>query len=150
MVGMKDNKDRIALAAAMENGTQDVEFHTSQFLRSLKCRLVSVTRGCVTLSFQPSDTYLQGHGVISGGITATMLDYAMAFASLTTCAKGESAVSVGLNVSYLAPVLPGLVHVEARLLSEGYRLAQAEAKLLGPNGQLWAMGNSPIALKRNS
>lgn len=143
-----DNPDRAVIAAAMTAGQGGVAMATSPLLIALGCRIERAARGEVEVSFAPSGDYLQGHGVISGGITATMLDYAMAFAALTTCGEGDSAVSVGLNVVYLAPVHPGRVTVEARLLNAGYRLAQAEARLLSAEGTLLATGQSPIALKR--
>jgi acyl-coenzyme A thioesterase PaaI-like protein len=78
-----------------------------------------------------------------------MLDFALAFAGLTTCDEGESAVSISLNVNFLGPVMPGAVIVEAILATNGFRIAQAEAKLFGPDGSVLATATSPLAMKRH-
>ncbi|MFM9968160.1 MAG: PaaI family thioesterase, partial [Burkholderiales bacterium] len=53
--------------------------------RSLKSTAISVDAKNKTLRmrFQPGDEYLQGRGVIQGGIVATMLDFTLAFAAMT-------------------------------------------------------------------
>lgn len=143
-----DNPDRMALAAFMSGSGEPAAMVSSPLLIALNCLVEAAEPGAVTLRFSPQPEHLQGNGVVAGGIVATMIDFALAFAGLTTCAKGETAASIGLNVAFLGPVLAGPVTVAASLVSNGFRIAQAEARLIGPDGRLLASGNSALVMKR--
>ncbi len=143
-----DNPDRVALAAFMAGPGAPVPMTSSRLLASLQAQIEHAEPGRVRLGFAPGADHVQGNGVVAGGVVATMLDFALAFAGLTTCSAGETAASLGLNVVFLAPVGAGAVTVEATLVSRGYRISQAEARLTGPQGQLLATGTSALAMKR--
>lgn len=143
-----DNPDRRALTEFREGNGGSVAMVSSPLLAALGCRIESAGEGHVQLSFIPTDAFVQGNGVVAGGIVATMLDFALAFAGLTTCAQGENAVSIGLNVCFLGPVKAGRVTVDASLASAGFRVAQAEARLTGEDGRLLATATSALAMKR--
>lgn len=144
-----DNPDRAALAAFIAQAGKPVEMTSSPLLVALHCRIEHAERGYVRLSFSTGLDHVQGNGFVAGGIVATMLDFALAFAGLTICEEGETVASVGLNVAFLRPVASGPVTLEASLVSNGFRVAQAEASLAGPDGQLLAKGSSALAMKRN-
>jgi len=124
-----DNPDRAFIARVLEQGLTEVDVDSSALLRALKCQVVGARAGEVHLRFLPGAQYEQGNGVVSGGIIATMLDFGMAFAGLTTCAEGESVISVGLTVTYVAPVHCGPVLVEASLLSSGFQAVAGGSSL---------------------
>ena len=145
-----DNPDRRVIAEAMATGARHVPFQSSPLLTALGCQIERASPGVICLRFSPGEAYVQGAGVVSGGITATMLDFALAFAGLTTCDHMENAASIGLNVQFLKPVKPGILRAEARLVSEGYRVAQAHAELYGDDGTLLATAQSPLAMKRKA
>lgn len=143
------NQDKVAITRALSEGRRDVALNTCPLLRALHCRLAEGVPGALTLSFQPGPDHVQGHGVVCGGIIATMLDFALAFATLSRLDDGDSAVSVALNVSYLGAVKPGLVKARAEVMTMGYRLAQAHAQLTDVEGKLLATAQSPLALQRH-
>ncbi|MCM2562294.1 PaaI family thioesterase [Lutimaribacter sp. EGI FJ00015] len=142
------NEDRADITKALANGLSHVPLGTSPLLRALGCHFSSGTPGDIRISFHPGSEHVQGHGVVSGGTIATMLDFAMAFAALSRLAEGESAVSVALNVAYLGAVKPEKVIAHAQVTTMGYRLAHAQAQLLTPQGDLLASAQSPLALQR--
>lgn len=144
-----DNPDRVALEAFLAGDGTPAPMDSSPLLGALECRIEGAGQGWVRLSFRPGAQHVQGNGVVSGGIVATMLDFALAFAGLTTCNLGESAASIGLNVCFLAPVGAGPVIVHASLEAAGYRIAQAEAKLSDMEGRTLATGTGALAMKRN-
>lgn len=143
-----DNPDRQALEQFMANGGQPAATTSSPLLAALACQIQAAEKGRVCLSFAPTESFVQGNGVVAGGIVATMLDFALAFAGLTTCIPGENAVSIGLNVCFLGPVKAGPVLVEASLVTAGYRVAHAEARLTCEGGRLLATATSALAIKR--
>jgi len=144
-----DNPDRRALEAFMNGDGAPVPMDSSPLLSALGCRIEGAGEGWVRLSFTPGAQHVQGNGVVAGGIVATMLDFALAFAGLTNCKTDESAASIGLNVSFLAPVRAETLIVHASLASSGYRIAQAEAKLSDLESRTLATATGALAVKRN-
>jgi uncharacterized protein (TIGR00369 family) len=114
----------------------------------LSCEIATARPQHITLKFRPDDAHVQGNGVVAGGIIATMLDFALAFAGLTTCQEGETGASLGLNVQFLKPVHPGPVVATAWLTTNGFKIAQAQAELRDAEGTLLATAQSPLAMKR--
>jgi uncharacterized protein (TIGR00369 family) len=142
------NNDHAFLVRAVADKSTEIPFDTSPILKALNCELIEAEPQRVKLRFHPTETYLQGAGVVNGGITATMLDLAMAFASLTTCEIGDHVASISFNVNFLGPVFAGPVIVEARLAAAGFRTQHAEASLSDVDGKLLATASSPISVKR--
>ncbi len=149
-MALHDNPDRDALAAFMADPGEPVPMTSSRLLAALACRIEHAEPGRVRLGFSPGNDHVQGNGVVAGGAVATMLDFALAFAGLSTCAAGETAASLGLNVVFLGPVAAGPVTVDASLVVNGYRIAQAEARLTAADGRLLATGTSALAMKRQA
>lgn len=143
------NNDLEEITQALQKGCSDAPLGTSPLLRGLDCRFLGGTPGDIRISFHPGSEHVQGHGVVSGGTIATMLDFAMAFATLSRLVAGESAVSVALNVAYQGAVKPERVIAHAQVTTMGYRLAHAQAQLLTPEGDLLASAQSPLALQRS-
>lgn len=144
-----DNPDRRALEAFLAGDGKPTPMDSSPLLSALECRIEDAGQGWVRLRFRPGAQHVQGNGVVAGGIVATMLDFALAFAGLTTCNPGESAASIGLNVCFLAPVRAETVIVHASLAASGYRIAQAEAKISDLEGRTLATATGALAMKRN-
>lgn len=66
--------------------------------------------------------YLQGAGVIQGGVLATMLDLSMAFVSLAVLPAELNCATAQLNVHYLRPAFPGEFHAESEVEKLGKRV----------------------------
>jgi uncharacterized protein (TIGR00369 family) len=142
------NPDLFAIQNAVKDKLQNVAMHTSPQLADLKCEIIDAKKGAIKLRFRTSDHHVQGANVVSGGTSATMLDYGLAFATLTTCEDDEACASISLTVNFLGAVQPGTVIVEAEVISSGYRVSQAQAKLLSEDGKVLATASSPLAMKR--
>lgn len=85
--------------------------------------------GVSLLAFEPGDQFLQGAGVIQGGIVTAMLDYAMALACFTRLPAGKSFGSVSLTTNFMKPALPGRFIARARVERAGARMMFASAEL---------------------
>jgi uncharacterized protein (TIGR00369 family) len=142
-----DNPDRQAIALAMQRKS-GVVVESTPLLSALSCAIVTARPQEITLNFHPGADHVQGNGVVAGGIIATMLDFALAFAGLTTCEEGETGASLALSVQFLKPVHPGPVVAKAWLTSNGFKIAQAQAELRNETGMLLATAQSPLAMKR--
>jgi uncharacterized protein (TIGR00369 family) len=88
----------------------------------------------VTASFNPGVEYLQGRGVLQGGVVATMLDFTMAFITMALVPEEKSNATASLNVSYLRPALPGKYIAEAHVERLGRTLAFVRASVRPEEG----------------
>ena len=90
---------------------------------------IDAQAGTVALGFEPGERFLQGNGVIQGGIVTTMLDFAIAFAALAKLPETQSAVTVSLNVHLVRPAAPGRYVARGTVQRMGGKLAFMEAQL---------------------
>lgn len=83
-------------------------------------------------------------GTIHGGWYATLLDSAMGCAVHTMMPAGRAYTTAELSVNIVKALSPKVERVRAigQVLHAGRQLATAEAKLVGPDGTLYAHGTS--------
>ena len=87
------------------------------------------------MQFQPGEEFLQGRGVIQGGILATMLDFSLAFVAMTVTGDDKAVATANLNVAYLKPAKPGLYYCDAQIERAGRTLVFARAVLYPDGGE---------------
>ena len=77
------------------------------------------------------------HGIVHGGIYATLMDTAMGVACFA--GHGVSCVTLGMNTSFIANCQPGSTAVTVgRVLHAGRRTMVAESEVFDANGKLMA------------
>lgn len=108
------------------------------FVRLLGMELGEVKRGAVTVYLDVREELRQVRGLLHGGVTASLMDTAAAFAIITTLSEGESTATVDLTVHYLRPLLAGRLTAHARVLRAGRRLATISVEVLDEAGNLAA------------
>ena len=84
------------------------------------------------------DDLRQPAGVLHGGVTATLIDTAMAFAVITRLAEGERASTIDLTVHYLRPHTEGTFTCTARVVRAGKRIFTLSADVVNEAGKLIA------------
>ncbi len=95
---------------------------------------VDVKAKILRMRFEAGEQFLQGRGVIQGGILATMLDFAIAFVSMCFVAEDKAVATASLNVAYLKPAAPGVYFVDAQVERSGRTLVFARATLMPESG----------------
>ena len=102
--------------------------------------IVDLAEGEVSFELSPDERMLNPMGTVHGGVTATLLDSAMACAVHSTLDPGQSYTTAQLNVHYLRTMTPGMGPVRATgtVIHRGRKQATAEGKLVGPDGKLIA------------
>ena len=98
------------------------------------------------MRFQPGDQYLQGRGVIQGGIIATMLDFSIAFAAMAVTDEDKAVATASLNVSYLKPANPGVYYCDAVVERAGRSLIFVRASLAPENGDAVASATAVMSV----
>jgi len=119
-----DQKDRIADA-----------LHGLPFAQLIGMRLVDVRPGEATIKIEMRDDLRQPHGVLHGGVTATLIDTAMAFAIITRLDPGEKATTVDLTVHYLRPHFEGTFTCTAKVVRAGKRIITVSADVVNDEGK---------------
>jgi uncharacterized protein (TIGR00369 family) len=106
--------------------------------------MVELEDGMVSFELTPDARMMNPLGTIHGGITATLLDSAMACAVHSTLLPGSSYTTAQLNVHYLRSMQPGVGPVRATgtVIHRGRKQSTAEGKLVGPDGKLIAHATS--------
>lgn len=140
------NPDHVLMRAFMAGDGTPVPVETNGLFRTLNTTLAGYDAGAraVTLRFQPDDLFRQGSGVIQGGAISAMLDFAMAFAAMTTVELTSSVTTTSMNTTFYAAgkgavyeavgkvEKPGrrMVFTSATLTCEGKQIAAATSTLL--------------------
>lgn len=106
--------------------------------------VIEAEAGRVLLGFTPDGRFRNPYGVIAGGVLATVLDTAMAWACDCTAPAGKICTTIEFKVNFLRPVQAddASLRAEARTIHGGSRVMVAEGRLLAPDGALRASATS--------
>lgn len=105
-------------------------FERVPFVHLLQIELGEVRRGAATLHLEVRDELRQNNGVVHGGVIASLVDTAAAFAIITSLEKGQTTTTVDLTIHYLRPLLAGRVTAQARVLRAGRRILTIRVDVL--------------------
>lgn len=112
--------------------------HDNLFAKWVGMELVDIQPDVAVIRLQMRDDLRQPHGLLHGGVTATLIDTAMAFAVVTCLGEGEKASTVDLNVYYLRPHIDGPVTCTAKIVKAGRRLFTVSGEVANEEGKLIA------------
>lgn len=126
----------LALMQAMLSG----ELPYAEIANTLDFVLLSVAPGHTIFQGTPSQQHLNPLGTVHGGWFATLLDSALGCAVHTMLPAGRGYTTAELGVNLVKALTPKVVRVraEGRVIHCGRQLATAEARLVGPDGTLYA------------
>ena len=108
------------------------------FAKMIGMRLVDLSRGEAVIEIDMRDELRQPAGVLHGGVTATLIDTAMAFAIIPGLAEGERTTTVDLTVHYLRPHTDGTFSCTARVVRAGKKIITLSADVVNQEGKLIA------------
>ena len=126
----------LALLQAMLRG----ELPYPPIARTLDFQLLEVDEGRAVFQGTPGADHLNPMGTIHGGWYATLLDSALGCAvhSMMPPGRGYTTAELGVNLVKAIAGRVQRVRAEGRVLHCGRQLATAEARLVGPDGTLYA------------
>jgi uncharacterized protein (TIGR00369 family) len=110
--------------------------------------LVAVTAGMAKFECSIGPHLLNPFGTVHGGVALSLIDSAAGCALHSLLPAGTGYTSVETKVNYTRPLRrdSGVVTAIGEVLSQGKRIATAEAKLRTADGELVAHGTSTILL----
>lgn len=112
------------------------------FAKLLGIELAAAYRGAVTLRLQVRPDLRQNQGVLHGGVIASLIDTATAFAIVSQLTEPEKFTTVDLTVNYLRPAKEGTITAQARVMRAGRRLLTVTAEVYDDAGNLAAVALS--------
>jgi uncharacterized protein (TIGR00369 family) len=108
--------------------------------------LESVGAGTAVITMRVRKHHLQIHGVVHGGILASLADTAGAMAAYPMLARGTRLATVEMKINYLEPVDRGPITANSQVLRLGRTLAVVECEVLAADGKLTAKALMTFAI----
>lgn len=116
--------------------------HSLPFSKLIGMQLVELEIDKAVISIEMRDDLRQPSGVLHGGVTATLIDTAMAFAVRTRLPVDESTATIDLTIHYLRPHLTGTFTCTAKVVRAGKRIFTVSADVVNEHGKHIATGLS--------
>ncbi len=139
------NRDQAFLAEmAFQTGDTPLKISSCPIADEYQITLIELDReaGKIRIAAELGERWLNGGGVIQGGIVAGVLDFAMAFAVLAKLGSNQALATTNLEVAYLRPSFPGHFEAAASVISLGRSVAFLKAEMFGPEGKRVATATS--------
>lgn len=129
---------------AVMRGVLDGTLPSAPIAHAMDFLLVEVERGRAVFQGTPSARMLNPLGTVHGGWFATLLDSALGCAVHTLMPVGRGYTTSQLNVNMIRAITPKVPRVRAigQVIHGGRQMATAEARLVGPDGTLYAHGTT--------
>jgi uncharacterized protein (TIGR00369 family) len=127
---MEFNEERARLAKERLNDLP--------FAKLLGMRLTAIRPSEAVVEIEMRDDLRQPSGVLHGGVTATLIDTAMAFAVRSHLDDTEPTATIDLTVHYLRPLVNGNAICTARVVRPGKRIFTVSADVHDAAGKLIA------------
>lgn len=127
-------------------GMRDGEIPPPPIALLLGMEVESVEPGRVGFALQPAEFHFNPNGVVHGGVAAILCDTACGCAVTTALPPGGTCATLEIKVNYIRPIGDGAprLRCEATALHIGRRSAVAEARLIDPDGKLYAHATSTL------
>ena len=111
------------------------------FLEGLRAEPVASEKGSATWQLNVAEQHLRTHGILHGGVVATLLDTAMGRAVSTLCRDDQGCVTVQLNVNFIRPSWAGeTLTITGEVQHAGRQTAVARGEIRTAAGVLVATG----------
>ena len=95
-------------------------------MRSLGASLESVEPGTVTIACAFDERMTQQHGLMHGGIVASLADVACGYAALTMMPAEREVLTVEFKINFLKPANPDRVIAVGQVVQSGRTLTVCE------------------------
>jgi len=116
--------------------------HGLPFAQLIGMRLIDLKMDEATISVDIRDDLRQPSGVLHGGVTATLIDTALAFAVRTRLEPAAATATIDLTVHYLRPLVEGRATCIAKIVRAGKRIFTVSAYVFNAEGKIIATGLS--------
>ncbi|MCE7961534.1 MAG: PaaI family thioesterase [Acidobacteria bacterium ACB1] len=142
---MSDDTMSLPVEEIFERATKVL--HDLPFAKLMGMKLVDMKLDEATITLDMRDDLRQPSGILHGGVTATLIDTAMAFAVRSRVDPDVATATIDLTVHYLRPHIEGPIRCTARVVRAGRRISSVSADVFAEkNGKLIATGLSTYTI----
>ena len=138
--------DQVAGRSGLEllQAMLDGEIPRAPISETLDFLLMRVEPGAAVFQGRPQLKHYNPLGTVHGGWFATLLDSALGCAVQTTLPAGRAYTTMEFKVHLVRPLTEAVpvVRAEGKVLHAGRQVATADARLVGPDGRLYAHGTT--------
>jgi uncharacterized protein (TIGR00369 family) len=122
------------------HGMRDGQLPPPPIMETLGYDMVEITEGRAVFSIEPAEFHYNPIGVVHGGVSATLLDTAMACAVHSALPAGSGYTTLEFKVNFVRGITvdSGRMTAEGTLVHLGRSMATAEGRLTGADGKLYA------------
>lgn len=120
----------------------EAALYSMPLIRSLGFRLDDIAIDTAVISVEMHDDLKQPGGLLHGGVTATLIDTAMAFAVRTRVEPEVRTATIDLTIHYVRPLTEGRAICTATVVRSGRRIFTVSAEVHNESGKLIATGLS--------
>jgi len=113
-------------------------FHFSNTARQFGFRFDGAGPGRAVLKMKVRAKHKQIHGVVHGGVLASIADTAGGLATYLSLPPGSRTATVEMKINFLEPVSRGTIYAEARVIRLGKYLAVVECDVVDDHNKLVA------------
>ncbi len=110
----------------------------SRATRGLGFHVVSVEPGLAIFEMPVRGRHRQIHGVVHGGILATLADTVAAIAAYSTLPRGSEIATIEMKINFLEAVHGGTIRAEGRVLRTGRNFVVTECEIRNEDNSLAA------------
>jgi uncharacterized protein (TIGR00369 family) len=110
---------------------QDGDTTINPFLAFLGIRREEIKEGCARFRMTIKPEYLQGAGLVQGGLMVALADETIAHAIMTVLKENEGLTTVELKSNFLAPVKEGELVAEASVFKKGKSIIIGDCLIQG-------------------
>lgn len=126
-----------AITDEHRNYAADV-LHNLPFAKMIGMRLVDMQLDMAVLEIEMRDDLRHPGGILHGGVTATLIDTAMAYAVRTRLEPNAATATIDLTVHYLRPHIKGKFACTAKVVRAGKRIFTVSAEVHNEEGDIIA------------
>jgi len=120
----------------------------NRFLQFMGMTLEELKDGYARFSLRITQDFMQGDGVMQGGLIVAMADEAMAHAIMTVLKPNENIVTVELKNNFIAPAIRGTLSAEATVFRKGRSLVIADCLVTDDNGKAVSRATSTFLIRQ--
>jgi uncharacterized protein (TIGR00369 family) len=106
----------------------------------------SISAESTVLRLPLKHEFIQGAGVIAGGILASIADEAMAHVVLANLNEEQTTATIEMNIRYLRPIKEGEISAIARIIKKGRKIITATAEVQDEEKSLLAYAGASFMI----
>lgn len=104
-------------------------FDRQGFMRSLGAVLESVDAGTVTITCDVTGQWTQQHGLLHGGVVASLVDVACGYAAMSVMPPDHEVLTVQFTINFLKPAKTDRVVAVGTVVQSGKTLTVCEGSV---------------------